>query len=368
MATAGAPATGEASAGANAAVPDTGAGSGPAGGPVDAAKLVEDVDHGPTAAVLAELATMGPPTVAVRLGHWAGVITAAAGRPSAGAAYLRAGGADAGGDARAAEAHLRDGLEVAPDHPACLGYLAELTADRGDAPGSLALLRRAGRPLGPEVLGELEPFLVRQVGRNEPCPCGSGRKFKVCCQRHPVPRPLLDRSRWLLVRATRRTARVDALVLQSLRQLFDASGDEFQAMALAADMLLFSNRGLLRYLDSREGLLAEDEMACARSWLGQPLRLLDIGPAGPDGLVEAVDVRTGDRLTIAEPDLPALTGEGEALLARPLPVDGLWLLTSARVRVPRSSRDRALELVEDDLRPFQLLELLVDLQVDAIRR
>lgn len=37
------------------------------------------------------------------------------------------------------------------------------------------------------VTGELnpkgEPRRVVKVGRNEPCPCGSGRKYKVCCGR-----------------------------------------------------------------------------------------------------------------------------------------------------------------------------------------
>ena len=27
----------------------------------------------------------------------------------------------------------------------------------------------------------LEPLRSTKVGRNEPCPCGSGRKFKKCC-------------------------------------------------------------------------------------------------------------------------------------------------------------------------------------------
>lgn len=27
--------------------------------------------------------------------------------------------------------------------------------------------------------GELE--IIQKVGRNQPCPCGSGRKFKKCC-------------------------------------------------------------------------------------------------------------------------------------------------------------------------------------------
>jgi uncharacterized protein YecA (UPF0149 family) len=29
--------------------------------------------------------------------------------------------------------------------------------------------------------GEPEQVIRRKVGRNEPCPCGSGRKFKKCC-------------------------------------------------------------------------------------------------------------------------------------------------------------------------------------------
>lgn len=33
------------------------------------------------------------------------------------------------------------------------------------------------------VDGELMPTASSKVGRNEPCPCGSGRKFKQCCGR-----------------------------------------------------------------------------------------------------------------------------------------------------------------------------------------
>ncbi|MBI4324098.1 MAG: SEC-C domain-containing protein [Chloroflexi bacterium] len=29
----------------------------------------------------------------------------------------------------------------------------------------------------------LEKVSKRKVGRNEPCPCGSGKKFKHCCGR-----------------------------------------------------------------------------------------------------------------------------------------------------------------------------------------
>jgi len=28
------------------------------------------------------------------------------------------------------------------------------------------------------------PVRVKKVGRNDPCPCGSGKKYKKCCGRH----------------------------------------------------------------------------------------------------------------------------------------------------------------------------------------
>ena len=32
-----------------------------------------------------------------------------------------------------------------------------------------------------EVLIGVKPSTVEKVGRNDPCPCGSGKKYKKCC-------------------------------------------------------------------------------------------------------------------------------------------------------------------------------------------
>lgn len=32
-----------------------------------------------------------------------------------------------------------------------------------------------------KALNPPEPFHTIKIGRNEPCPCGSGRKYKQCC-------------------------------------------------------------------------------------------------------------------------------------------------------------------------------------------
>jgi len=44
------------------------------------------------------------------------------------------------------------------------------------------LRQRGADPLQAPPAGE-KPVLPRQVGRNDPCPCGSGKKYKACCGR-----------------------------------------------------------------------------------------------------------------------------------------------------------------------------------------
>ena len=39
------------------------------------------------------------------------------------------------------------------------------------------------RPAIPAAWREVPSTAVAKVGRNEPCPCGSGKKFKKCCGR-----------------------------------------------------------------------------------------------------------------------------------------------------------------------------------------
>ncbi|MBI2920543.1 MAG: SEC-C domain-containing protein [Planctomycetes bacterium] len=72
---------------------------------------------------------------------------------------------------------------------------------RGGSPRSLdALVKRELRPAEEEASRIEEELGVRRpskAGRNDPCPCGSGKKFKKCCEGKdpPAPDPRLDLSR-----------------------------------------------------------------------------------------------------------------------------------------------------------------------------
>lgn len=73
------------------------------------------------------------------------------------------------------EEHLYRVAELCNEHG--LQYIAELAPGE---PANLADLERAliPPPVAPPQL---------RVGRNDSCPCGSGRKFKRCCVDSPRP-------------------------------------------------------------------------------------------------------------------------------------------------------------------------------------
>lgn len=48
-------------------------------------------------------------------------------------------------------------------------------------PYSVLRLHHACQQADPFAAGRWKPAVPRKVGRNEPCPCGSGKKYKKCC-------------------------------------------------------------------------------------------------------------------------------------------------------------------------------------------
>ena len=50
-----------------------------------------------------------------------------------------------------------------------------------DTPKRKYFLERFGRLLGDLDNGESDASCARKIGRNDKCPCGSGKKYKKCC-------------------------------------------------------------------------------------------------------------------------------------------------------------------------------------------
>ena len=73
--------------------------------------------------------------------------------------------------------------KAAPD--ACAALLGELQA-QGRLAGGAALgkfVRALRQAYGEKTADTVKPIVgpSHRVGRNDPCPCGSGKKFKKCC-------------------------------------------------------------------------------------------------------------------------------------------------------------------------------------------
>lgn len=176
--------------------------------------------------------------------------------------------------------------------------LGELEAIAGDIDAAQRTWRLAGADERSAQLDPWRPKPLEAVGRNERCPCGSGRKFKQCCSIRPAA-PDLDAGTafvWWKVHAWALTHHV-AHVPRADHSIGPA----------AIDVLIFSIQShmaeggaLAQILDAMDGLLPADEMGLARSWLATRHRLWSVLRATPGGGAELRDDVTGE--VVAVPD------------------------------------------------------------------
>src|SRR5487761_389341 len=116
-----------------------------------------------------------------------------------------------------------------------------------------------------------------QVSRNRPCPCGSGRKYKACCQEkdqrglpHPLPVRVQALYAMIATYAQRGPRR------QILDRLLACAAGAPQAALLALDLAVFDGGAAERFLADRGHLLRPDERELLRRWLTVPVDLYEV--------------------------------------------------------------------------------------------
>jgi hypothetical protein len=127
-----------------------------------------------------------------------------------------------------------------------------------------------------------------RASRNQPCPCGSGRKYKACCRVkdldggvHPLPHRAPALYAMLATFARRGpnrtvTDRMAACVI----------GVPHAAM-LALDLAIFDGGAARRFLAARGHLLRDDERNLLGEWLAEPVDMYEVS-----------SVRRGTELTL----------------------------------------------------------------------
>jgi hypothetical protein len=303
-------------------------------------------------------------------------LLSAASRPAhqAVAHWLTAVVAEREGRFEEAEASLRAAVRADPLWRPAVARLAWYSSDRGDADTALSLWRGLGATADvSDDVRTLESVTVpaaRLPGRNEPCWCGSGRKFKQCHLGQRALPPLPERVGWICRKAAayleRRGPRTADVVYEyaaaraqdptSSASLVEALGDP-----LVIDVVLHEGGWFDRFLDERGALLPEDEVMLARAWTLVDRTVYELLDVQPGVGVRVRDVRTGDVLDVRERTFSRAAQQGTLLCARAVPDGQSHQFVGALLTVPPGRERDMLDLL-DDADGFALLEYVAALE------
>lgn len=208
-------------------------------------------------------------------------------RDRSAACFLKARWTEGRGDSVAAETLVSQALAGQLRLPGALTDAAEYAACRGDARAADGYLRQVDHPASDAFRSALQRLLVAPktaAGRNRPCPCGSGRKYKMCCLGKEV-RPITERAEALYALLATHAQR--AAYAETLGVLIARSGATARAALFCVDLLLTNCGAAERFLRSRGGWLRDDERELIESWRRIPV-----------GAFEVRDVQRGTGVTV----------------------------------------------------------------------
>lgn len=274
------------------------------------------------------------------------VDVAGTGPRAAVAAWIAARAAERDGRVLDAESHLRAASRFGDGWAFVEDQLARYEFDRGDAAAALGRWQSIETPADdPDVVIAAHFALATgpAPGRNEPCWCGSGRKYKQCHLGRPTTATLQHRTAWLYRKALGYVEQYgpDADVAVAAYGAAAGLGDDLDAAfgdVLVMDVVLAEGGWLGAFLTDRGPLLPPEEAELVGSWLKVERSLYEVLSGG-----RVRDVRTAE--TVAVPGLSFPTG---TLLCGLLLPDGVaHAFSQAVFAVPEQERDGVLELLRD---------------------
>jgi hypothetical protein len=259
---------------------------------------------------------------------------------------LRARAAEGAADSVTAERLVHQALADQPRLAPALMDAGEYAACRGDLRAADGYLRRVDHPVAGSLLKAVRSVLDEpaMTGRNQPCPCGSGRKYKLCCLADA--RPLTVRAPLLYALLGMYAQRAPFGDLLSL--LITHSAGNPHIVFLCVDLVVRHHGFTDRFLRARGGWLRGDERELVAEWEKIPI-----------GLFEIREVRRGVGVTMRSlPDGKPFFQRDRLFSTSVRRLDllcGRLLTDGSRPRVlavpaylPRDLRQQALELFATD--------------------
>ena len=271
--------------------------------------------------------------------------------------YLRALDAERDGRAPAAEVDLHSAVLADPEFGPALSEYAWYLADRGDARQAASLLRRADMLSENQDDPELAYLETRlqatqvRAGRNDPCPCGSGRKFKACCIDNRTT-PIEARAGWLHHKIVTFGLRPGRRL--RVEQLVEATGHDLRSPALPGmfpllvDIAAFDDGAVSDFVEQRGFLLPPDERELAGSWVDSQLGLFEVDEVARGHSVTLRDTRTSERVVVTERLASQSLRQGEFVLARVVRAGSQSQIVGAPLQIELRHRGSLVEVLDAD--------------------
>jgi hypothetical protein len=223
---------------------------------------------------------------------------------------------------------VEETLRADPGFWPALEDRAWVRADRGEIRAAVSDLERVADD-DPKLL-VLDRYSApgpMTAGRNDPCPCGSGRKHKACCGRTNGYRlsdraPLLfEKAMWFASRPPQRDA-VMAMIDEA------CSGTEIDLSFVPEELLvsdpvllhiaLFASGIMSRFRDERGVLLPDDERSLVACWADAVVRPLRVEHVD-DRDVLVADLSTGAELRLRHHGIDVSLSPGSLVAGAVLP-------------------------------------------------
>lgn len=296
------------------------------------------------------------------------------GRPAAGPEFLLGACAEARAAIEEGEQHYRAALAADPDFFPARIPLHRNEIDRGNYAAALAHLRALGMKPGDPWRVWLESLVrpaFERIGRNDPCPCGSGRKFKACHIDRPTPgaapelADALFRKLSLWIEQPNVQGALGELVHEVIGEPHSATaggGVPHSREAAAAedlllgerspmtvDVLLFDRGWFDRFLEARGPLLPAAERSLAEAWRSTRRSLYEVQSVRPGVSVTLRDIVADDApVEVADRSLSRTSQPLDLVFLRLRPDAVGRLLTTDGILVPRARRAYVADLVRSN--------------------
>ncbi|HQR79607.1 MAG TPA: SEC-C domain-containing protein, partial [Actinomycetota bacterium] len=262
------------------------------------------------------------------------------------------------GEFRRAEAEFEKSRRIDPGFRPAMGPLAMFAGLRGDAHGALELHRRSGlEDTDMSRIWQRYVDTTPTARRNDPCPCGSGRKFKQC-HLGKTQVPLTDRGFWLSRKMYEFAGMRDPYKLLGLVSVLQDTGmSQAEAMGnpLIYDMVLFEGELLDDFIEEIGPLLPPDELDTAVAWRKWPRSLWEVLEVDPGRGLHLRDVRTGHTIEVVERQGSQSMRVGQYFVTRVAPVGDEYHLHGAVHPVSLVHREMILRAQDDPARDLESL-------------